>query len=253
MRSHFIRLAAFAVPLAGLVIVAGCNTAQVVSTDQEVAVGRQAAQQVESEHRVITGTDQARRVNTIGNRIIAQKQRSGVDYKLKLLDTKDVNAIALPGGWMYVYRGLLDFIDKSNVSRSYPGGVTKDDILANIVAHELAHIEKRHHAQMMGRGALYDIAIGALTDGNTAQWANLFANVHMLQYSRSHENESDSVGMRYAKAAGYNPYGMVAFLELLQAGSRSGGGDLQEMLSTHPAPADRVERTRQLAKEISGS
>lgn len=243
-------LAALAVVVAG-----GCNTGKLVSTEQEVEVGQEAARKVESENRVVTGTDDARRVAQIGERVIAQSDRKNITYTIKLLDKNEVNAVSLPGGWLYVYTGLLRFLDqnRATIQNSSYGGVTldPDDLLACVIGHETGHISARHHARMMGRSAIYGVALSSLTKGNVQQWAGVFASLDMLRYSRSDEYEADRLGEIYGGRASYSPWGMVAFLELLEKHSSSNRSDLGNILATHPPTPDRITRARALAEALT--
>lgn len=218
-----------------------------VSTDQEVDVGRRSAEEVESQYQVITGTAEAREIQAIGDRLKAVRNRRDIEYRFKLIRNKDVNAFALPGGWIYVDSGLMDLLNKSSVPAGYPGNPTKTDMLAGVLAHEMGHIEARHQAKMMGRAELYGIALSTLSNKNTQQWASVFANINMLQYSRADENEADALGIKYSADAGYNPYGLVAFLDLLNRTSSAGG--TPAFLRTHPSTPERIERTRKLAAQ----
>lgn len=228
-------------------ILSGCNTGSMVSTDQEIAVGRQSAQEVESQYRVISGTSDAREIQAIGARLAAVRTRRDITYQFKLIRNTEVNAFALPGGWIYVDSGLMDLLNKSSVPGGYPGNLTKTDMLAGVLAHEMGHVEARHQAKMMGRSEIYGVALATLGNSNTQQWASVFANINLLQYSRADENEADALGVKYAAESGYNPYGLVAFLDLLNKTSGGGGGPA--FLRTHPSTPERLERTRKLAAQ----
>lgn len=233
------------------VVAAGCRGGRLVSTSQEVEVGQDAAKQIESENRVITGTADARRVQTISARIINTRERGGIDYSVKLLDKKEINAFALPGGFLYVNQGLVDFIRREPIP-TYPGNPTQDDLLAGVIAHEMAHVEARHHAKMMERSAIAGIAISTI-GGKSQDWAGIFANLSLLQFSRDDEYEADKLGINYANRAGYNPFGMAAFLKVLQDKHGSGGSGLAEFFRTHPNTGDRVRRAEDRAREVGGS
>jgi predicted Zn-dependent protease len=244
-----------AMVFAAVFMCGGCDTSKLVSTQQEVEVGQQAAQKVESENRVLTGTSDARRVEEAARRVIPQADRKDVTYTVKLLDKNEVNAVALPGGYMYIYSGLLPFLEQNKgvlSSSNYDGAkVDTNDVLACVIAHEAAHVSARHHAKTMGRSAVYGAAISALNKGNVQQWAAVFANIDMLRYSRSEEYEADRLGAVFARRASYSPWGMVAFLEMLANNSSSRRSDLENILSTHPATVDRIKRARELAKELT--
>ncbi|MBI2843715.1 MAG: M48 family metalloprotease [Armatimonadetes bacterium] len=209
----------------------GCAPESLVSTSDEVAVGRQAAAEVEATYPVSRDPAANQLVNDIGRHLLSQTQpRQGIEYTFKVLDVNDVNAFALPGGWIYINRGL---IDQTRGNR---------DQLAGVIAHEIGHVQAKHHAEMMGRSALYGIAIGALTKGNVTQWANLFANLNLLSWSRKHEYEADTLAIDYTFASRYNAQGIIDFFRVLQA--EQGRGRTPAFLRTHPLTEDRIERAQ---------
>ena len=111
----------------------GCRLRSVLSTKQEVNLGREGARQVEQEFRVDTTSADAERVRRVGQSLIAHMDRRDVPYSFKLLDAKEINAFSLPGGPVYVYRGLLDIMGDD------------DDALACVLGHECGHVNGRHH------------------------------------------------------------------------------------------------------------
>ncbi len=244
-----------AMALSAVLISGGCDTSKLVSTQQEVEVGQQAARKVESENRVLTGTSDACRVEEVARRVTIHADRKDVTYTMKLLDKNEVNALALPGGYMYIYSALLPFLEQNKgiLSSGDYGGAKVDinDVLACVIAHETAHISARHHAKTMGRSAVYGAAISALNKDNVQQWASVFANIDMLRYSRNEEFEADRLGAIFANRASYSPWGMAAFLEVLANNSSSRRSDIEKVLSTHPPTADRIQRARELAKELT--
>lgn len=210
---------------------AGCRPATLVSTQDEIEVGRRASAQVEAEYTVVTDPAVNRLVNDIGRTLAAQAARQDVEYTFKVLDDPSVNAFALPGGWIYLFSGLIDTIG------------TDRDMLAAVIGHEIGHIADRHHAEMMGRATIYGIAIGVLTSGNMQQWANVFANLHLLRWSRRHELVADRLAIEYTfKSGPYQPEGVIRLLELLQ--ERGGESRFLPFLRTHPLTEDRIERAK---------
>jgi len=176
-------------------------------------------------------------VNKIGRRIAEHTERPDVSYKFFVLDSATVNAFALPGGYVYVTRGLLA---QANTEAE----------LAAVLAHEIGHITARHSAERYSRGVLAGLGaavIAAATDSaQAAQVANIGSDLYIKSYSRSQESQADELGMRYMHKAGYDIAGMAKFLEGLEAQddlqSRMAGqnGKSFSYFSTHPRTAERV-------------
>jgi len=210
----------------------GCETESLVSKSQEVEIGRQAAKDIEARHPVSKDAELNATVNDIGQYIAARSDRTDIQYTFKVLDIKDVNAVSLPGGWVYVYKGLMDEVGSDK------------DMLAGVIAHEVGHVTARHHAELMGRSTLYGIGIAVLTKGNTRQWVNFFANLNLLRWSRKHEYEADALGIKYTYSSTYNPDGLIRFLEVLQTKSKSEPSRFEAALRTHPVTSERIDRAK---------
>ena len=214
-----------------MTLVAGCNTAGLVSTQDEVDIGKQAAKEVEQKYPVSKDANAAARVNKIAQEILAHANpRKGIEYQFKVLDIDDINAFALPGGWIYINKGLLDAVKND------------DDQLAGVIAHEIGHVQLRHHAKMMGRQTIYGIAIGTLTKGNAQQWANIFANLDLLSWSRKEEYEADRAAIDYTFASTYNPDGIITFFNYLM--SKNKESRALPFLRTHPLTENRIARAQ---------
>lgn len=210
----------------------GCSPKSLVSEDQEVAVGQQASAQIESQYPVSRDPGLNSLVNTIGqNLLVFANPRPGIVYKFKVLDINDINAFSLPGGWIYVDRGL---IDATNGNR---------DEIAGVIAHEIGHVQARHYAEIMGRAELYGIAIGTLTQGNAAQWASVFANLNLLRWSRKEEYEADRLAIDYMLPSQYNPQGLIDFLKVVE--QTQGESRSALFLQTHPLTSDRIQRDQE--------
>jgi predicted Zn-dependent protease len=235
------------VALMGLLLAgAGCTHAQragaetalakaLVSDEQEQQIGLQVRQQLETKEKVKYVDDGAvvGFVKGITDRILplAEKDRPGVKWQVKVIDDpKTVNAFATPGGFLYVYSGLL---------------LAADDAaeVAGVMAHEAGHVAGRHSARQMvdafGLQALAGLALGQ-NPGLAGQLASgIGAKGFMLANSRGDETEADEYGARYASAAGFDPRGLVTFFAKLQKGEGKGSQTLA-FLSDHPATGDRI-------------
>jgi len=205
------------------------------------------------ENKVISGTADAKRVETVGMKIktAAEKYLNANGYsgylkdyqwEYKLVDSKDVNAWCMPGGKIVVYTGILP--------------ITKDDAgLATVMGHEVSHALANHGAQRMSAAQLQQIgAVGvAVATGNKSQetqqiWQQAYGLGSqfggMLPFSRSHESEADMIGLTLMTIAGYNPETAVAFWERMSA--KSGGAAPPEFMSTHPSDATRIANIKKL-------
>lgn len=205
------------------------------------------------ENKVITGTADAKRVESVGVKIKNAAERwlkanghneylNGYQWEYKLIDNKEVNAWCMPGGKIVVYTGILP--------------VTKDEAgLATVMGHEVSHALANHGAQRMSAAQLQQIgavgvavATGSQSEEKQKMWQEYYGIGSqvgvMLPFSRSHESEADKIGLILMAIAGYNPEQAIAFWERMSA--NSGGNKPPEILSTHPADATRIANIRSL-------
>jgi beta-barrel assembly-enhancing protease len=170
-------------------------------------------------------------VQRIAARLMAHDDpRPGVPYTFKVLDEKQINAVSLPGGPIYVYRGLLDAVGDD------------DDALACVIGHEIGHVNARHAAKQISQQMAANLGIVLILKGGTAQnVASMAQDLLGLSYSRDDEYEADARGLAYAYRAGFDPRGMVRFFTKLESLEKKQGGG-PEMLRTHPLTKGRIER-----------
>lgn len=223
--------------ICGVVIsLTGCRTRSFLSTKQEIALGKEGARQIEAEYRVDTSSPDAERVRRIGTKLLPHVDQRDVPYSFKVLEANDVNAVALPGGPLYVFRGLLDIAD--------PGD---DDALACVIGHEIGHINGRHAARQISSQFITSILIYVGLPGATNQeLARLASGVISLKYSREDELDADRRGLSYAQRAGYDPNGLIRFFTKLERMERRVGGEKNEWLRSHPLNTSRIERAKVL-------
>ncbi|MDQ0203469.1 M48 family metallopeptidase [Pectinatus haikarae] len=205
-------------------------SANLISVSQEIAIGTDAAKYVEEKYKLVDDAALQARVNKIGQNIVAVSGRKDLKYTFKVLDSDDVNAFALPGGFIYVFRGLTDKMQT-------------DDELAGILGHEVAHIVKRHSINQLqkniGLTILATILLAKTENGLTAEPAILSAIT--AGYSRSDESQADRIGFDETLAAGYNPYSMLIGLMKLDSISPREKTDL---FSDHPGILKRIENMK---------
>ena len=212
---------------------AGCRTRSFLSTRQEISLGREGSRQVEQELRVDSVSADADRVRKVGQALLPHMDRRDVPYSFKVVDGREINAFSLPGGPIYIYRGLLDMIGSD------------DDALACIIGHEGGHVNARHAARQISSNMLNNLMIGVLVPGAAGQnLAGLGAELLGLKYSRDDEFEADRRGLSYAHFAGYDPNGMIRFFDKLKRLEKRQGGGEPEWLRTHPLTTGRIERAQ---------
>jgi predicted Zn-dependent protease len=234
-------LALLIVLLVGLSILeTGCPPKSLVSKSQEVEIGREAARDVESRYPVSKDAELNAMVDRIGQDLAQHcSDRPDIKYTFKVLDIKDVNAVSLPGGWVYVYKGLIDETKG------------KPDQLAGVIAHEIGHIAARHHADMIGRQTYATILLGTLTKGDVQQIAGVFADLSLLRWSRKHEYEADRLGIKYMyRCRTYDPQGLVNFFNLLLQKQKDEPSRFEQMFRTHPVASERISRAQKYLDDL---
>ena len=176
------------------------------STDKEVETGRRLARRVEREMPLTADETLQHRAQDIGARIAAVCDRKELVYSFAVVDQDDVNAFSLPGGYVFINSGLIK-------------QAASDDELAGVIAHEVAHVAARHAVKRFESGLglqLATLATIAARQGAAAQGFGVAAQAAQLAYARQDELEADQLGVKYMKAAGFDPKAMLTFLEKLQ-------------------------------------
>ena len=220
----------------------GQRKLRLISTEQEIALGRQAAPQLELEFGGKLEDEAVQQyVRHIGLRVAAASERRDVPYEYALLADEEPNAFALPGGKIYVTAGLI-------------GMMANERQLAAALGHETGHVAAGHNIDAIQRqlpsAILADLATTAVggTGGEVVKVATDIAGaMFTLRYSRQDEYQADQLGIRYMSKAGYNPWGMVQLLETLlqEAGPEPDEGPLGRMFRTHPLTSERIQKARE--------
>lgn len=176
------------------------------STEKEVETGRKVARKVEEELPLVADEPMQERVRAIGRRIAAVCDRRELIYHVAVVEGEDVNAFSLPGGWVYLNDGLIE-------------KAANDDELAGVIAHEIAHITARHavarYESSLGL-QIVQLATLATRQAAASQGAGIAMRAAQLAYARDDELEADRLGVKYMKAAGFDPKGMLTFLQTLR-------------------------------------
>ncbi len=230
--------------------VTGRSELVLVSAEREKELGRDEARRVEQEMGLLADPALVAYVQGVGQRLAAQSPRRDVEYRFQVVDRTEPNAFALPGGYVYVTRGLLVFVNS-------------EDELAGVIGHEIGHVAARHSVQQISRAAPLAVVTGigaAVTGvvspglGRAVGGAGAAASELILApYSRDQEREADRVGQGLAAAAGWDPAGLPAFLKTLsREEDLSGGGPRRpSFLDSHPATPERVAATAEHARELA--
>lgn len=206
------------------------------STDKEVQMGESIAKEVNKEYKMVDDPLVQKRVEDIGKKIAAVCDRKEIDYHFQVLDDDEINAVSLPGGFVYVNRGLVE-------------KVANDDELATVLAHEVGHIVARHSIKklqaLQGYSILRVLVAAAPQSGEAGNAADLAFTELLLGYGREDELLADELGVRYAKAAGYDPAAMISFLKTLQDDNRRKPLRPKSYFKTHPYIPDRIRVVKQ--------
>ncbi len=227
MHDRWRKIAGLLVSLTLLACIAGWlpqAEAALISTKEEIEIGRRVAMDLETKYGLVTDPELQARVARIGAKIAAASDRQDIQYSFKVLNNKEVNALALPGGFVYLFKGLVDYMPS-------------DEELAGIIGHEVGHISKRHTVRQLEKSLGMSILFGVLFGDRGVILQNLAYNAIMAGYSRGDEREADQLGFQHTVRAGYNPYSMLMGLQKLNDLSSKGNYGL---FSTHPEPEARV-------------
>jgi predicted Zn-dependent protease len=224
-----------------------------MSPQQEVQVGRQAAAEVEQQMGFVEGAALQSYVAQLGARLAQFSPRQDVKYEFHAVDMEATNAFALPGGYVYVSRGLLTLANS-------------EDELAGVIGHEIGHVAARHSAQRQTRGQLAGIGAAIATIGaailgggelaqSVGQIAQTGAQGWLASYSREQELQSDEIGQQLAARAGYDPIAIGNFLAALgrEEELRTGEKRQATFLDSHPTSDERVRRAEQRAASLTAS
>jgi len=205
------------------------------STNWEIGTGKQYSMEIEKSSHLVTDPVVVEYVNRIGQNLVKNSDAK-VPFTIKVLDTDEINAMALPGGFFYVNSGLILACDS-------------EDELAGVMAHEIAHVAAHHAAREMtkmnymqiGQIPLIIFTQGTWTGYGIYEASQLAVPLTFLQFSREYEAEADYLGIQYMYKAGYDPQGMVSIFEKLDALEKHKPGALSKAFSDHPATPDRID------------
>ncbi|MDQ3798918.1 MAG: M48 family metallopeptidase [Acidobacteriota bacterium] len=206
------------------------------SQEKELALGRQLAMQVEQQAKIVEDPVITEYVNRVGQNIVLHSDAK-IPFTIKVIQGDEVNAFALPGGYFYVYTGLILAADN-------------EAELAGVMAHEIAHVAARHAMENSGKGTLlnYGILAGIIFGGGIASTilqnvGGIGSSLAFFKFSRGAEVEADKLGVQYLYAAGYDPTAMSTMFEKLASRNKKKPNSLAKLFSTHPQSADRRDNS----------
>lgn len=203
-----------------------------VSEQEELKIGREVAGRMLGAAPLVSDAALQNYVNRVGRWVATQSERPDLPWHFAVIDTASINAFAAPGGYVLLTRGLYEILDN-------------EAQLAGVLAHEIAHVVRRHHVTVMQKSAALSAGAQlAQRDNRSALLNNMIgsgAEVFARGLDKSAEHEADAMGVVLAARAGYNPFGLVDVLHKLEARSAD-DGSLALLFKTHPAPGDRLEQ-----------
>jgi len=208
-----------------------------VSVEQEIQIGREVDAQVRKEVPELRDAEVNDYLRGIGGRLVQQAPGPKYPYNFSVADYREINAFALPGGPVWLHRGVLH-------------AATNESQVAGVLAHEVAHIAQRHAADQLTKATMANLGLGllgaVLGSGGGASAAQVAAsfltNGIFLKFSRDDEREADAVGLQILRRAGWDGRGMVELFEILQREAKRNPGSVEVFFSSHPSPQDRIAR-----------
>ncbi len=209
------------------------------SQEKEMQIGRQLSLEVEQQAKMVEDPMITEYVNRVGQNVVLHSDAK-IPFTIKVIDSDEVNAFALPGGFFFVNKGLILAADN-------------EAELAGVMAHEIAHVAARHAMENQGKGTLmnYGMLAGIIFGGPIASTVlqnggGIFGALGMLKFSRGAEVEADRLGVQYLYASGYDPNGMSTMFEKLASQNKKKPGTLSRLFSSHPQSVDRRDTSLQL-------
>ena len=206
------------------------------SLEKQIDMGRGYARQIESTTKLVTDPEITEYVNRIGQNLVRNSDAQ-VPFIIKVVDTDDINAFALPGGFFYVDSGLI--LEADNEAE-----------LAGVMSHEIAHVAACHLARENTRGQLMQLAsiplifVGGGIGYAAQSLASMAIPMGFLRFARGFESEADFLGVEYLYKAGYDPQALSSFFEKIQAMEKHKPGTLAKTFETHPQTPDRIAKTQ---------
>jgi predicted Zn-dependent protease len=246
LRLTAFRAGAVALALGSTAVAGGCATA--VSTQQEEQIGQQYSQQINQQLPLIRDSYTNQYINQLGRQIAAQADPRGIPYTFYVVNSDVVNAFSIPGGYVYVNRGLIERAD--NVAQ-----------LAGVLSHEIGHVVERHSITQMQRAqnantlltVLYGVLLRRNPSGVEQAGIQVGGGAVFAGYSRDAERQADHDAVIFMTKTGYNPNQLPVFFEKLMSLEKSQPSKLESWFATHPGTQERVTATQQEIAQTPGA
>lgn len=212
------------------------------SLEKEIALGKEVAQEIERQAKVVDDPVISEYVNRLGQNLVRNSDVK-VPVTIKVLDAEEINAMALPGGFFFVNSGL---ILKAETEAE----------LAGVMSHEIAHIAARHGTRQATRGQVVNLAsiplifMGGWTGYGIRQATSVLVPIGFLKFSRAFESEADMLGLQYLYKAGYDPTAFVDFFEKIQSAEKKKPGTMSKVFSSHPMTDDRIKNSQKNIEDM---
>lgn len=212
------------------------------SIEKEIAMGKQYAMEIERQAKIVDDPTIAEYVNRVGQNLVRNSDCK-VPVTIKVIDTDEPNAMALPGGFFFVNTGLITLAENESE-------------VAGVMGHELAHIAARHGTKQATRGQIVNLAtiplifMGGWTGYGLRQAVSVLIPVGFLAFSRAFESEADLLGLQYMYKAGYDPNGFVDFFERLESMEKRKPGTIAKVFRSHPPTGSRITTAQQNISEL---
>jgi beta-barrel assembly-enhancing protease len=213
------------------------------SLEQEMALGKQLAQEVERQSKILDDPIISEYINRLGQNLVRNSDAK-TPFSFKIVDSEELNAFALPGGYVFVNSGLIKLADDESE-------------LAGALAHEIAHVAARHLTRRATKAEIANLTtiplsvlLGGLPGLATRQAAALAVPMTFLSFGRKDEAEADYLGLQYLYAAGYDPVGLITLFEKMESLERKEPGTIAKLFATHPMDSDRIHNAEKEIEEI---
>lgn len=235
MRNRFVRATRLVVPCLFV-----CTSACAVSTQQEVEIGSNYASQIAKELPLIQDAEVNRFITSLGDSLARVADQRNLDWHFHVVDSREVNAFAVPGGYIYVNRGL---IERSTTMAQ----------VAGVLGHEIGHVTRRHSVKQMQKaqgtniGATLLCTLTSVCNSGLSQAAlQIGASAAFAKFSRTDETEADEVGVQYVVKAGIDPNGIPEMFEILQKERKTTPTEVDRFFASHPMEESRITDTRRM-------
>ncbi len=226
--------------------VSGKKDFSLISENQEIQMGLQAHNAILKKQKPYNNTRLQTYVSKIGQELASKSHRNNIHYTFTILDDPNVNAFALPGGYVYITTGLMAYLNSEGE-------------LAGVLGHEIGHVTARHGVQQTSAGMAANVLVGLLSKkaGGNSKVLNQLGNAMLSGYGRQHELQADRLGAEYLARVGYSPKNMIDVIGVLKAqemyaSNQQGrsGGSYHGLFATHPSNDQRLQEVVNAAKNI---